>query len=122
MVNSMASVVIVKSTQSLANNKQKGKQMKLLTKEITEKATKQYDKGSDMEQMVVAKFFNPIGSWSWYLMNLGEDKDYAWGIVDGNAVEMGSWLMSELLGLGIERDIHFRSVPASELWKELNNG
>ena len=100
--------------------------MKLLTKSITEKATKQYDKGSDMEQMVVAKFFNPIGSWSWYLMNLGEDKDYAWGIVDGNAVEMGSWLMSELqnqklpFGLGIERDTSFKSIKASELWKELN--
>ena len=100
--------------------------MKLLTKEITEKATKQYDKGSDMEQMIVAKFFNPVGSWSWYLMNLGEDKDYAWGIVDGNAVEMGSWLMSDLqnkklpFGLGIERDTSFQPIPASELWKELN--
>ena len=100
--------------------------MKLLTKEITKKATKQYSKGSDMEQMVVAKFFDPMGSWRWYLMNLGEDKDYAWGIVDGNAVEMGSWLMSDLqnkklpFGLGIERDTSFQPIPASELWKELN--
>ena len=100
--------------------------MKLLTKEIAKKATKQFDKGSDMEQMVVAKFFNPVGSWSWYLMNLGEDEDYAWGIVDGNAVEMGSFSMRELqsiqlpLGLGIERDRYFEPVKASELWKELN--
>ena len=100
--------------------------MKLLTKEITEKATKQYSKGSDMEQMVVAKFFDPMGSWRWYLMNLGEDEDYAWGIVDGHAVEMGSFSMRELqsiqlpLGLGIERDMYFEPVKASELWKELN--
>ena len=101
--------------------------MKLLTKKIAEQATKQYDKGSDMEQMIVAKFFNPMGSWSWYLMNLHpEDKDYAWGIVDGNAVEMGSFSMRELqsiqlpLGLGIERDTSFQPIPASELWKELN--
>ena len=101
--------------------------MKLLTKEITKKATEQYDKGSDMdEQMIVAKFFNPVGSWTWYLMNLHEDKDYAWGIVDGFAVEMGSFSMNELqdtklpLGLGIERDTSFKPVPASELWKELN--
>ena len=33
--------------------------MKLLTKDIINKATKQYPKGSDMEQMVVAKLFNP---------------------------------------------------------------
>ena len=31
--------------------------MKLMTKEIKEKAQKQYDEGSDMEQKVVAKFF-----------------------------------------------------------------
>ena len=98
-----------------------------MTKEITKKATEQYDKGSDMdEQMIVAKFFNPVGSWTWYLMNLHEDKDYAWGIVDGFAVEMGSFSMKELqdtklpLGLGIERDTSFKPVPASELWKELN--
>ena len=118
----MMDVISVK----VINNKQKGKAMKLLTKSITEKAKKQYDEGSDMEQMVVAKFFNPMGSWTWYLMNLHEDKDYAWGIVDGFAVEMGSFSMSELqstklpLGLGIERDTSFKSVKASELWKELN--
>ena len=122
----MVSAVNVKSTQNLINKQKKGKNMKLLTKEITKKATKQYSKGSDMEQMVVAKFFDPMGSWRWYLMNLDEDKDYAWGIVDGNAVEMGSFSMRELqsiqlpLGLGIERDRYFEPVKASELWKELN--
>ena len=100
--------------------------MKLLTKSITEKAKKQYDKGSDMEQMVVAKFFNPIGNGTWYLMNLADDKDYAWGIVDMFAVEMGSFSMRELQGIklplnmGIERDKYFEPIKASELWKELN--
>ena len=102
--------------------------MKLLTKKITEQAQKQYKKANNMDdQVIVAKFFNPMGSWTWYLMNLHEDKDYAWGIVDGNAVEMGSWLMSELqnykdqFGLGIERDIYFKPVQARQLWEELNN-
>ena len=101
--------------------------MKLLTKEITEKAQKQYDKGSDLDgQDIVAKFFDPMGSWTWYLMNLAEDGDYAWGIVDGHEVEMGSFSMKELqditlpFGLGIEGDVLFSSTPASELWKELN--
>ena len=99
--------------------------MKLLTKSITEKATKQYDRGSDMEQMVVAKFFNPVGSWTWYLMNMAENGDYCWGIVDGHAVEMGSFSIKELedlqlpLGMKIERDLYFEPVKASELWKEL---
>tara|TARA_Y100000310_G_scaffold190819_1_gene190803 strand:- start:393 stop:698 length:306 start_codon:yes stop_codon:yes gene_type:complete len=100
--------------------------MKLMTKEIKEKATEQFDKGSDMEQMVVAKFFDPMGSWRWFLMNMDKDGDYCWGIVDGYAVEMGSFSMRELqsiqlpLGLGIERDKFFEPVKASELWKELN--
>jgi len=64
--------------------------MKLLTKEIVKKAQKQYNESSDLEsQKVVAKFFDPMGSWTWYLMNLGEDKDYAWGIVKGHEVESG---------------------------------
>ena len=101
--------------------------MKLLTKPIIKKAQAQYKHSSDLDnQDIVAKFFNPIGSWTWYLMNLHEDKDYAWGIVDGNAVEMGSWLMSELqnykgqFGLGIERDICFKPIQARQLWEELN--
>ena len=101
--------------------------MKLLTKKITEQPQKQYKKGDNIDdQMIVAKFFNPMGSWTWYLMNLHEDKDYAWGIVDGFAVEMGSFSMSELqstklpLGLGIERDILFQPIQARQLWEELN--
>ena len=101
--------------------------MKLLTKEITKKATEQFDKGSDLDdQMIIAKFFNPMGSWTWYLMNLADDGDYAWGIVDGHEVEMGSFSMNELqsvklpFGLGIERDMYFEPIPANELWKELN--
>ena len=102
-----------------------------MTKEITKKATEQYDKGSDMDgQMIVAKFFNPVGSWTWYLMNLDpEDNDYAWGIVDGFAVEMGAWQMSELqkvkikpFGLGIERDLHFEPIRAKDVWDRLNRG
>ena len=101
-----------------------------MTKEIKEKATKQYDKGSDMDgQMIVAKFFNPVGSWTWYLMNIDpENNDYAWGIVDGHAVEMGSFSMRELqniqlpLGLGIERDLYFEPMKASEVWEQLNKG
>ena len=50
--------------------------MKLMTKDIKRKAQKQYDKGSDMEQMVVAKFFDAMGSWKWYLMNMDRDENY----------------------------------------------
>ena len=103
--------------------------MKLLTKEIVKKAQKQYNESSDLEsQKVVAKFFDPMGSWTWYLMNLGEDKDYAWGIVKGHEVEMGSFLISELeslqlpLGLGIERDKFWQPIKAKEVFDGLLEG
>ena len=103
--------------------------MKLMTKEISEKAQQQYPQGSDMDQLIVAKFFDPTGSWSWYLMNQDpEDPDYLWGIVKGFEVEMGSFSLQELqnfkgrLGIGIERDLYFKLITARELWEKLNKG
>ena len=102
--------------------------MKLMTKAIKEKAVKQFDEGSDMEQMVVAKYFDPVGSWKWFLMNMDKDGDYCWGIVEGNAVEMGSFSMRELegikrpFGLGIERDTMFKPMKAKDVCDKLNRG
>jgi len=103
--------------------------MKLMTKEIERKARAQFPKGSDFEQLVVAKFFDPTGGWTWYLMNQDpEDQDYLWGIVDGFEVEAGSFSLSELqtfrgrFGLGIERDLHFKPQPAKVIWDKLMNG
>jgi len=104
--------------------------MRLMTKEIEKKARAQYPKGNDLEnQKVVAKFFDPTGSWTWYLMNQSpEDPDYLWGIVKGFDVEIGSFSLSELqsvkvgFGLGIERDRYFRPAPAKEVWERLNKG
>ncbi len=100
--------------------------MLLMTKEISKQAQEQYALGSDMKQKVVAKFFDPSGSWTWYLMNQDpDDKDYLWGIVHGFEVEMGSFSLSELqnlkgrFGLGIERDKFFSPIVASELWEKL---
>jgi hypothetical protein len=67
--------------------------MKLLSREITIKAQKQYPLANDLEhQDVVAKFFDPQGSWVWYLMNQDpDDPDYLWGIVKGFETEIGSF-------------------------------
>jgi len=99
--------------------------MKLLTAKIKKDAKKQYKLGSDLEQMIVAKFFNPVGSGTWYLMNMDEDEDYCWGIVDWMACEMGSFSMNELesvelpYGLGIERDLYFEPIKAKTLWDSI---
>ena len=98
--------------------------MKLFTKKIYDSAQKQYPLGSDMSQMIVAKFFDPRGSWTWYLMNQDPtDQDYLWGIVDGFEVEMGSFSLRELDSIGyIERDLYFTPITAQECWDRLNNG
>ena len=103
--------------------------MLLMTKEITKKAQKQFSRGSDMAQNVVAKFFDPSGSWSWYLMNQDpDDPDYLWGIVKGSEIEVGSFSLSELstvkgaLGIGMERDTGFTPQPAKEILERLNAG
>lgn len=105
--------------------------MLLITKAIQQAAQKQYPMGAEFEgQMIVAKFFDPCGSWSWYLMNQDPDNtDYLWGIVKGHEIEMGSFLLSELqsikkppFNLGIERDRFFTPIPAKELWNKLHKG
>lgn len=101
--------------------------MKLFTKEIEEKAQAQFPKGNDLEsQVAVAKFFNPTGAGTWYLMNQDpEDTDYCWGICHIFEWEIGSFSKSELenfksrMGLGIERDLHFTEVNAKDLWDSL---
>ncbi len=103
--------------------------MKLMTTEISEQLQKQYSMGSDMDQMVVAKFFDPSGSWTWYAMNQDpEDPSYLWGIVKGLEIEIGSFSLDELqafkgrLGIGIERDLFFKPMPAREVWEKLLKG
>ena len=101
--------------------------MELFTKEIEEKAQAQYKYGADMEkQVIVAKFFNPAGAGTWYLMNQDpNDTDYLWGVVDLFEVEVGSFSKSELenyvgrFGVGIERDLYFKEVNAKELFEKL---
>ena len=99
-----------------------------MTKEIKKQAEKQYPLGSDMEQKVVAKYFNPAGKGTWYLMNTEPGSDYAWGIVDLFEVEMGSFSIRELesiklpFGLTVERDRYFEPMKAKDVWDKLNRG
>ena len=100
--------------------------MELLTDELKKQAEDQYPKGSDFDQHIVAKFFTPWTNWTWYLMNKKPGEDYCWGIVEGHAIEAGSFTLSELeeiagpYGLEIQRDLSFVPLKANDLWKELH--
>ncbi len=72
---------------------------------------------------IICKFFDPTGSWTWYVTE-GEkrgDEDYLFfGLVRGFEKELGYFCLSELMevkgrmGLGIEMDLHFRNLFLSE--------
>jgi len=95
--------------------------MKLLTEEIKQKLRKiQPTEGDDF----ICKFFNPCGSWTWYVMEGEELENGDWlffGFVDGDFPEYGSFLLSELvsvtlpLGLHIERDMYFDPQPKNPI-------
>ena len=101
--------------------------MELMTKEISEQAQKQYPLGSDMDQLVVARFHDAQGSWSWYVINQNPDNpDSVFGIVHGTQAQMGIFSLRELQtyegssGLQVVRDPCFKSITARELWQRLN--
>ena len=110
--------------------------MKLLnfTAAQTKALQKQFPLGADFEkQKVIAKVFDPCGSWTWYIMNQDpNDPDYLWGIVKGFEIETGSISFSELQAtrrpvkmggvIPLERDLHFKPMNAKELWEKLQRG
>ncbi len=55
--------------------------MKLMTKDIKRIAQKQYDEGSDMEQKVVAKYFDSSGQ----LEMVSDEYGQRWGLLLGHS-------------------------------------
>jgi len=96
--------------------------MKLLTEELKKQLPALYSQENEVDPMVICKFFDPCGSFTWLILEFdGEDlffaKVYSHFCPDG---ELGYVSLAELqatkgrLGLGIERDIHFKPKKLSE--------
>ena len=91
--------------------------MKLMTKELYKimPALHSTEDKKPAEVPIVVKFFDPTGSWTWYVAEgQEEDGDYIFfGYVRGLENELGYFSLKELrsvkgkFGLGIERDLHF---------------
>lgn len=101
--------------------------MKLLTKEILDKTVDllEDDGRDDYKRNVTAKFFDPTGSFTWYLLEIDKnDKDTCFGLVTSQyepTGELGYFTISELesikgpFGLGVERDINFEPITLDVL-------
>lgn len=104
--------------------------MKLLTKEI-EKRIPAIRAQEELGEQAVAhvKFFNPVGHATWFATEYDPDERlfFGWAELHPGCGELGYFSLDELesarlpLGLGIERDLHFKPKPLSEAlqtWKK----
>lgn len=101
--------------------------MKLLTKEIVNQL-KNYplysQDGKKKEAVAVAKFFLPLGAWTWFVMEANLDNNIAYGItVNGSGeCEYGYFSLKELkelrvtrFRLTVERDIAFEPTKLADI-------
>lgn len=104
--------------------------MMLLTKENIKKLPALYSQQLKDDPVAIIKFFDPTGSWSWYVVEgeMKENGDYLFfGLVKGFETEMGYFTLNELKNckngltgmraLPIERDRWFEPTPISQLSK-----
>ena len=108
--------------------------MKLLTKELEKKIPPLYSQENNPDPMVVAKFFFPAGSATWWIIEgqweeYGEYKDYTmFGLCmlfTPQEAELGYISLNELasvtgpFGLKVERDMYWEPVPLSKVKERL---
>lgn len=102
--------------------------MKLPTESLKQQIPPLYSTESTplKDKDVIAKFFNPLGAGTWYVIE-GEEQDgdfVFFGLVDLHEQEFGYFSLNELesirlpFGLGIERDIHFAKTRIVGVMKE----
>lgn len=80
---------------------------------------------NNLDPIIIAKFFDPCGSGTWYATEYDAENQICFGYVTGLAFdEWGTFSIQELeaikrpLGLGIERDTYFKEKRFKELIKE----
>ncbi len=95
--------------------------MKLLTKEIEELFAKIGNQENIKDPLVIAKFFDPTSSWTWFATEYNPKDQIFFGMVHGFEKEMGYFSLDELqnvkcrFGLRLERDRGFRPCWLSQI-------
>jgi hypothetical protein len=69
----------------------------------------------EADPVVRVKFFTPMSSWTWYVLEYDPEQRLFFGLVDGFEEELGYFSLAELESLGwrIERDLYFKPTPLS---------
>lgn len=100
--------------------------MKLITKELEKRFAEVGDQSQSSNPLIIAKFFNPCGSQTWYTTEYYKENEICFGYSTGVGFdEWGSFSIKELQevklllpGLKIERDRFFKEIRFKELIKE----
>ena len=97
--------------------------MKLMTKALEKRFAQVGRQGAVKDPIVIAKFFYPAGSGTWYATEYNPKSRLFFGYVsifgDWND-EWGYFSLAELesftgkFGLGIERDLYWQEMPAGK--------
>ncbi|WP_341531418.1 DUF2958 domain-containing protein (plasmid) [Nostoc sp. UHCC 0302] len=94
--------------------------MELLTAEIRAQLSALDAQSESSDAIAYVKFFTPDSNWTWYGSEF-DGKDLFFGLVQGLDEELGYFSLSELqsvrgpMGLPVERDLHFKPTPLSQL-------
>lgn len=105
--------------------------MQLLNEELKKQIPALYSQEHEKDPLVICKFFDPTGSWTWYVIE-GEEKEYDYGkdylffgYVIGFDAELGYFTLHELetakqglkgmQAVPIERDLYFTPCKLSEV-------
>lgn len=100
--------------------------MKLITPELEHRFKEVGSQEDIVDQLVLAKFFSPIGSATWYAFEYDPSTNCCFGYVKGlGSDEYGYFSIEEMeevslpMGLKIERDLYFGEKRISEHCPEL---
>lgn len=108
--------------------------MKLITRKLEQRFEQIGSQdGKGLDAIVIVKFFDPCGSWTWYATEYERERCVFFGFVDGDFPEWGTFSLQEFeefnqqakryvkrLGLGIERDMHCGEKTLREHLKSTN--
>ena len=98
--------------------------MKLITKNLEQRFAQIGSQENVKDPLIIAKFFNPTGSGTWYATEYDPKNRNFFGyvsIIGGWNDEWGYFSLDELesykgqFGLGIERDLYFDEKYSSEV-------
>ena len=110
--------------------------MKLLTQALRKQLPSLYSQEHEPDPLVICKFFHPMSSMTWYAIEgspvdengyYDTDKEKVdflfFGWINADFPEMGYFSLAEMesvevMGLRIERDLHFKPKKLSEVKKE----